>query len=240
MPESSVELRKCKQCGIKKTLNKENFTPRIYRKKMTHFFDNVCRKCANEYRKNWMRANRSRYAEQEADWYQNNKARISAKQKERYHANPAARDLKLAGVRAKRAMLTEDQRRAERARGRLSYYRDLTKTRSYYREWMRKWREQNPDKSRLSAKRQKARRRGATVETITKAQIETLFKNQRGRCAICAKKIEMATKHIDHIKAIAQGGKHEIGNLQLTCAACNMTKQDKDPIDFMQKLGFLL
>ena len=39
---------------------------------------------------------------------------------------------------------------------------------------------------------------------------------------------------------LARGGKHEASNLQLLCPPCNMSKNAKHPIDFMQQRGFLL
>ena len=39
---------------------------------------------------------------------------------------------------------------------------------------------------------------------------------------------------------IALGGKNVDDNVQLLCAACNLSKQAKHPVDFMQQRGFLL
>jgi 5-methylcytosine-specific restriction endonuclease McrA len=236
--ESTVEMRKCKRCQTEKELTKVNFAPRKF--KDTQYFDGICRSCWNEYRKDWMRKNRQRYAAKEARRYEVNKERISAHNKQRYRIDVAFRLAKSERGRKRNASLSPESREILRKKAMEKYYRDLDKKRAYAKKMGAVWRRRHPEQVRLAAKRRKAMRRGAQVETITKKQIEELFAKQRGRCAICASKIDMATKHIDHIVAIAKGGKHEILNLQLTCPRCNMTKQAKDPIDFMQTRGYLL
>ncbi len=233
--ESTVEFRKCKRCNSEKPLNVKNFAPRKF--KDTHYFDGVCRTCWNSYRKKWMQANRDRYSAKEAAWYERNRERLLSAARVAYRADP-----KPYAERASRRRInaTPEQKALTNKRARALYKKNHEKIRAYAREWQREWRKKNPEQSRLNAKKAKAKRRGAHAETVTKKQIENLFAKQRGRCAICRKKIHLATKHIDHIKAISKGGKHEIKNLQLTCPSCNMTKQNKDPIDFMQNRGFLL
>lgn len=69
--------------------------------------------------------------------------------------------------------------------------------------------------------------------------IKRLFELQRGCCAACRKKVGK-NYHVDHIVALAVGGKHEPTNLQILCSSCNVRKWIKDPIEFMQSQGYLL
>lgn len=62
---------------------------------------------------------------------------------------------------------------------------------------------------------------------------------QKWLCAICKKSIKK-NFHADHIMPLYLGGKHEVGNIQLLCPTCNLRKSKKDPIVFMQSMGFLL
>jgi len=45
---------------------------------------------------------------------------------------------------------------------------------------------------------------------------------------------------MDHIVPLAKGGKNIDSNIQLTCPKCNLEKNSKDPIEFMQSRGYLL
>lgn len=69
--------------------------------------------------------------------------------------------------------------------------------------------------------------------------VERRMAEQRGRCAFCGKKIK-GTPHLDHIVPLSLGGLHDDSNLQMLCAFCNLSKGDKDPIEFAQQHGRLL
>lgn len=95
-----------------------------------------------------------------------------------------------------------------------------------------------PEIHRARNSSRKARRRGASG-AFNAAQISNLYTLQLGRCAICA--VDLNGKfHKDHIFPLARGGSNDIGNIQLLCVGCNCSKQDKDPVEFMQSKGLLL
>jgi len=75
--------------------------------------------------------------------------------------------------------------------------------------------------------------------SYTKADIEFLFKTQRGKCVNCKKCIKNGY-HIDHIYPIIRGGSNHPHNLQLLCPFCNHSKHAKDPIEWAQQNGRLL
>lgn len=75
--------------------------------------------------------------------------------------------------------------------------------------------------------------------THTVSDIQDIYRLQMGKCAICRKKLD-ESYHVDHIMPIARGGSNARSNLQLTHGSCNQKKHEKDPIDHMQSLGFLL
>lgn len=70
--------------------------------------------------------------------------------------------------------------------------------------------------------------------------INTLFNRQKGKCSICKCKLKRTGHHLDHIVPLSGGGKNSDLNVQLTCPPCNLKKNKKDPIQFMQEQGFLL
>lgn len=100
---------------------------------------------------------------------------------------------------------------------------------------IRKYRLANPHKTREWMQNRRRRKFGR----LPRGYIKSLFDKQRGMCAICRIKFGNGY-HVDHINPISRGGLHEAGNIQLLCGTCNVRKSAKDPIAFMQELGFLL
>ncbi len=69
--------------------------------------------------------------------------------------------------------------------------------------------------------------------------IAELLRAQRGKCAICRKRLQ-GKYEIDHIIPLARGGANRRSNLQILCSPCNRSKNVKDPIDYMRSVGRLL
>ena len=86
--------------------------------------------------------------------------------------------------------------------------------------------------------RRRARRRSAPG-SFTAAQIDALYLAQRGRCACCRVKLN-GVFHRDHRVALANGGTNDIGNIELLCGPCNLSKGAKDEIAWAAENGRLL
>lgn len=113
------------------------------------------------------------------------------------------------------------------------------------------WDRQHPERARANRKayvaenRQKRRvyehnRRARKLAggDLPKDINERLFTLQRGLCPCC--RLPLGEDfHLDHIKALSKGGTNTVDNVQLLRAPCNLAKNAKDPIDFMQSRGFL-
>lgn len=139
------------------------------------------------------------------------------------------------------------------------------KNREKSREIKKKWRESNPEKQivatelwnernkdRCAENRKKwntenkeykrilttNRRRKMSSGFITKERVEYLLVKQNGKCPCCKSGLEKF--HIDHIMPIALGGSNTDDNIQLLCPSCNLRKNAKHPVDFMQSLGYLI
>lgn len=100
---------------------------------------------------------------------------------------------------------------------------------------LRRYRAANPHKTREWAQNRKYRKHGR----LPYGTIPKLGDRQKWKCAICRTNVK-DSYHVDHIMPIAKGGRHEPRNLQLLCATCNVRKNAKDPIAYMQELGRLL
>lgn len=151
------------------------------------------------------------------------KERGNEQQRARYAAN---REKRLKQRRARYAANREKRLEQERAR----YAANPEKYRKRTREQQRARRAANPEKYR---EKERARR-GLKTQFVYKLMVM-----QRGRCAICA--VDVTEKHhMDHIIAVARGGKTELTNLQLLCRPCNHEKAARDAIEHMQSKGKLL
>jgi hypothetical protein len=103
------------------------------------------------------------------------------------------------------------------------------------RESVKKYRKNNPDKTREFALRRKSKLYGR----LPVGFIKQLLSLQKSKCAICKTDLSN-TYHVDHIMPLAKNGEHIPENIQILCPSCNVRKSSKDPIDYMQSLGFLL
>ena len=213
MSESSLELRKCKSCGAEKALEK---FPSKRVKNDNVYFEWQCKQCAVLQRKK-MRQNDIEKTRAEARTYW-------AKNKETINKKRRA-DRVVNGDRLRKQKREWHHKNAER----ISVIARVSSMR---------WRRMNKEKIRLTTRYQRAKRNGVRAEKITNDQIQNLYTKQRGSCAICRTKL--IKWHMDHIMPLAKGGAHEINNLQLLCPRCNVRKHSTHPIDYMQKLGFLL
>ena len=71
-------------------------------------------------------------------------------------------------------------------------------------------------------------------------QLQALMEKQKGRCAVCRANLKKIGYHKDHIVPLVLGGTNWIQNIQFLCPTCNLTKNRKHPVEFMQERGFLL
>ena len=69
--------------------------------------------------------------------------------------------------------------------------------------------------------------------------VALLMGRQKGRCVYCGCNIRNRF-HRDHIVPFALGGPSTLGNMQLLCPTCNLSKNARDPIEFAQERGMLL
>jgi 5-methylcytosine-specific restriction endonuclease McrA len=108
------------------------------------------------------------------------------------------------------------------------------KKRSAEAEWKRK----NAVRVRLHNAERRALKRVAGGG-LSPDIVQQLMEKQRGKCPCCGKSLGRDF-HLDHITPLIDGGAHADANMQLLRARCNLQKNRKDPIQFMQERGFLL
>ena len=91
------------------------------------------------------------------------------------------------------------------------------------------------------SKRNSNHKRRAIVKSgnINTSELKELFSNTK-RCYWCNKKLNKKKIQVDHYVPLSKGGEHLIDNIVLTCPHCNMSKHDKDPLEYANKIGRLL
>jgi 5-methylcytosine-specific restriction endonuclease McrA len=105
-----------------------------------------------------------------------------------------------------------------------------------------KWRAENKDLVYLYNTKKDAKRRlaiNATINKITVSEwkkIKLLYKN---KCAYCLKEFKKLT--MDHVVPLVKGGSHDKDNIVPACKSCNSSKQARDQFEFVaKKFGRLL
>lgn len=160
----------------------------------------------------WYAANRERSIAAAAKWAAANRDKVNANLAKWHAANPE----KKSEYHAKWYEENSDKAKARVA----------------------KWAAENPETVLIYSHNRRARKR-ANGGKLSKGLTEKLFKLQKGKCACGCKQSLGDDYHMDHIMPLVLGGANSDDNIQLLRAVCNMKKNAKDPIDFMQQRGFL-
>jgi 5-methylcytosine-specific restriction endonuclease McrA len=106
------------------------------------------------------------------------------------------------------------------------------------RQYMRRWRKENPQTQAAQGRVKKARRRGAPGKH-TAADIQAIGDRQRWRCAWCSTPCR-DDYHVDHIVPLARGGTNWPDNLCISCPPCNLRKKARLPHEWAAVNGKLL
>ena len=71
---------------------------------------------------------------------------------------------------------------------------------------------------------------------FTDYEKKTVYAKYNGHCAICGQPVKFKELTVDHMLPLSQGGTNDMGNLQLSCKECNLTKNRLTMEQFFDKI----
>lgn len=74
--------------------------------------------------------------------------------------------------------------------------------------------------------------RAMKLAGITAKDLASLWRRQRGLCALTGRRLSRANSQIDHITAKARGGSDELSNLRWVCIEANLAKRELSDAEF--------
>lgn len=171
-------------------------------------------------------------------WALGNPGKVKLSRDNYRKANPNKdREYRLANLERLRALdkaYAEANREKARKRAAEWLANNKERAKAYSRRYRMEHREE-----RLARKHIRRAKKRSSGGVLSKGLARRLFKLQKGKCACCRKPLG-DDYHLDHIMPIALGGENMDHNIQLLRKECNLSKQAKHPVDFMQSRGFLL
>lgn len=238
---ANVTHKACCQCGLVKPA--DQFSPD---RRASSGMQSRCRPCARGLRKAQRDANIEESRARERAYVQANKERVYARNSEYRARHPekvkAAKKAAYEAVRLDPDFLARRNAYAaankERKREYDKAYRAAKGSEAQLAR-ARAWRKANPEKRAAIVRNYRDRRRQQTEGGVSTADLAEWTAKQKKNCYWCGTRCANGF-HIDHYVPLSKGGKHELGNLVIACAPCNLRKNAKDPLAFAQEVGRLL
>lgn len=228
-------FKTCTKCGCTKPAT-ANFFHR--QKKQRHGVRPDCKVCISIYHRERSKEDPNRYRGYSRAYYEANKEQVLLRMRERYNADPKA---KLASNKAwaksnpdKIAAILKKYRDANQDK-----IRAVTKAYRYAHKeeraaYAKKYREENLEAVRAATRRWCARLRNAEGRH-TGEDVIWLYEGQGGKCYWCNKPLN-GEYHVDHIIPLSKGGSDWPANICCACPFCNISKRDKMPWEFSDRL----
>lgn len=239
----------CTKCGNTYPATTEYFNRTAHQR-----FRGECKTCQKVYANNWYAKNRAEIQAKHKAYDAEHKAERKAYM-QRYRAEH----------REERRLYNKKYREERREWWRETIKKHQRANPEKHREWMRKsrlkhidkrreegrryyaehgnamrlnnheWYRKNKDASRAkSHKRRALKAQSGGVHTPT--DIQLLLKSQKGKCWWCGKLIDPDNYHVDHRIPLSRGGSNAPENLCISCPKCNLSKGDKLPHEWSDRL----
>ena len=193
----------------------------------------------SEKNKQYYEDNKDKIIERKKQYYENNKEKISEKNKQYYENN-----------KEKKKQYYENNKEKIIERKKQYYENNKEKIRKHSKQYY----ENNKEKIREHSKQYRNTPQGQVVHFNSICKRRTQKQNQGNginkdqwlemmeyfgwKCAYSGKVLSKDTRSIDHIKSLNQGGEHEVWNCVPMYKTYNISKSDKDLLEWYQQQGF--
>lgn len=214
---SIIPLTKhCSQCGVEYPYTAEYFHKDS---KSKSGLRTKCKNCVRNYSRDYITAHVESHREYQKEYSKKNPEKIKAKN---------AKDSKARLEREKKIRLTDPETMRERDRIKYAKSREKSIART------QRYQKRHPEVRQFHERKRRARKANA-AGIFTKADVDLLYRSQKGKCWHCGKSIESGY-HIDHLIPLSRGGSNWPNNLVLACPSCNLSKGAKMPHEWNGKL----
>jgi 5-methylcytosine-specific restriction endonuclease McrA len=197
-------MKRCKGCGRLRA-----YEEMVKDNRKPDGMGYICLECRADARQvlNSDPKRRNKKQEQEREFYKNNRERRRQASKDRYYAK-------------------HDQIRRQ-VQEWYESFSHVVKSR------VSQWRKMNPEKKRINDRNRRDRKRSGGG-TVTLKEWNDLKGKYNYTCLCCLRREPEIELTLDHVVALADGGKHVIENAQPLCGSCN-SKKGKKNIDYRIK-----
>lgn len=201
-----------------------------------YVYQTGCPKCSFYRLKEWRKNNPEENRRRQNATISKNREKYRERGRARYAKNPEKFINKTKRYYKEKGHLVREKR--------IAHHREKSKDAAFRQVACKRadqWRKDNPERYKRNSKVQKHRRRAREKSAegfFCSADLSLIFESQNGKCVYC--QIRLGLKyHVDHIVPISKGGSNWPKNLQLLCGPCNLSKADRDPIEYANSLGLL-
>lgn len=204
---AQTTVKRCNKCGEVKPSS--DFRRNSKRK---DGLSSTCKTCAKQYDAEYRHKNGEFLSQAKRQWRHDNRDRVRENKRRYYQSN------------------IEREREARR----LNQQRYTASNPDKARSACKKWRIANPEYNRIQHAVRKARKLNSGG-THTTADVKAQYRSQRGKCWWCSKLVG-DDYHVDHLIPLARGGTNDARNIVISCPKCNMSKHDKLPHEWTNRL----
>ena len=237
---SNKHSNTCKECSKLASIeNYNNYKERIKKNKKEYYKNNKEKELEKraiyyknnklklyEYKKEYNEKNCEKIKQNRKKYYDKNRIKILEQKKEYYDNNKDS--IKEKAIKAYYSNIKEHKERNKQYRIK-NREEILDKKRKYNKTY----------NAKLSSLNSKNKRRSIIKKgNINTEDLKKLYRDTKN-CYWCGDKLKNGNIHLDHYIPLSKNGTHTIDNIVLSCPDCNMSKYNKDPLEFAQTKGKL-